>query len=327
MISPTRWACSGGTTPSASDSAYPLIAVSGVRRSCEIDIRNSRWRASECVSAPVSMFIASATSATSAGPSGRTLTSRRPLASARAASAVRRSGRARRHATARPTRTAMATATSKASSTRRSACCPTARASARRCTSTTAPPRVPRPSISTLVPWTVRRKDSDAPPSNSSISARSTASSATGVSATTRPDALIVANSIFSARSVRVARACPFCGNVAESAVSCAASASRLSVCRALRSLAWPISRTARPPAITAVITAIAQVSRAMRSASVLRGRITRGAPPRRTRHPAPCAPDWRRRASPGPARCARRRCAYRPPRRSPTRPTATARG
>ena len=47
---PTRAVSSGGTTPLARDSAYPLMPVSGVRRSCDTESRKSRWRPSERVS-------------------------------------------------------------------------------------------------------------------------------------------------------------------------------------------------------------------------------------------------------------------------------------
>ena len=89
-------------TPSASASAWPVTAVSGVRSSWEIDSRNSRWRPSLRLSAPERALSASATSATSAGPSGFTATSRRPPASARAAEAACCSGRASHRASRAP---------------------------------------------------------------------------------------------------------------------------------------------------------------------------------------------------------------------------------
>ena len=50
-IAPTSRASSGGTVPSASPSAYPRTAVSGVRSSWETESRNRRWRSSLVVSA------------------------------------------------------------------------------------------------------------------------------------------------------------------------------------------------------------------------------------------------------------------------------------
>ena len=46
MVAPARPPPSGPITPSDSASAYPLIVVSGVRSSCEMDSRKSRCRPS-----------------------------------------------------------------------------------------------------------------------------------------------------------------------------------------------------------------------------------------------------------------------------------------
>src|SRR4051794_35513795 len=78
------------------------MAVRGVRRSCDTESRKSRWRPSECRSAPARVLIASLTATTSVGPTAGSVTARLPAAGEGAAAAGRRSGGGRPPAAREP---------------------------------------------------------------------------------------------------------------------------------------------------------------------------------------------------------------------------------
>ena len=295
--------------------------MSGVRSSCEIDSRNSRWRASLDASAPSSAPRASATATTSAGPVVSVTTPRSPRAIRAAVPATPIRGLASQRARTAPATTATTSPMPSARMIRQSDPCAWASTVLRgRASTRDPPPRLAR--ISTRVrpcgPLTV--VETRVPNSPSRTSRGGSSSAAAPV---TWPDRDTTPASVSpSARLTRELRssidvaAGSFASNVA-----CAASrvrASSIDDCRTSCSDTPPVTSTA---SVATVIVTI--VTRARKPSG---RRLTVRRPPLRTRRPSRCGWGSGRRASHEPARRGHPRCdrSHSPP--GPTRSRAAPR-